>query len=272
MRASKYLKIVAVLLAALAVFMTASCSLTGSEGDEESTTERPAVLLEAKPVSQAQILDFYNRAVNAIKAQKPGVSSSFEASVRDVDTGDNADAEALIEFAKNFSDALEEVNDQKEFGSDLNDFLPLKGTDTVSRLTEADIEKAEIADVEDDLYSYDLHIVLKDSDAAGPAAAAFDFDADKNEILSTFTDYRSIVEVSDYDVSYNGCEIFARINKETNRVTSLHLVKNCIVTATVNFTGTLAEMGETDVSFNLQQNLEFYDFIWDAPTESVTAE
>ena len=267
MRASMLIKISALLMAALAVLLTASCSLTGDSA-EETTTEREAVTLEARPVSQQDILDFYNRAVNAIKAEKPGVSSSFEASVRDVDTGDSTEAAALIQFAKNFSQALEEVKDSREYGSDLNDFLPLKGTDTVSRLTMADIASAEIADVEDNRYAYDVHIVLQDSDAFGPAANAFDFDTQKAEILNTFTDYRDTVEVSDYDVSYNGCEIFARINKETNRVQSLHLVKNSIVTASVNFTGTLADLGETDVSFNLQENQEFYDFVWDAPTET----
>ncbi|MBQ7543132.1 MAG: hypothetical protein IJT44_12665 [Clostridia bacterium] len=266
MRASLFLKIVAVLTAVLAVLTTASCSLIGDE-NEESTTEPEAVTMEARPVSEEQILDFYNRAVNAIKKEKPGVSASFDSDVRDVNTGDNTEAEALIQFAKNFSEALDKVKETKEYGSDLNDFLPLKGTDVVSRLTSADIVKAEIADVEDDRYSYDVHIVLADSTASGAAANAFDFEADKTEILSTFAEYQDTIEVSDYDVSYNGCEIFARINKETNRVTSLHLVKNAIVSSSVNFTGTLAQLGETDVSFNLQENLEFYDFIWDEPTE-----
>lgn len=269
MRASNLLKITALLLAALAVFLTASCSLTGGE-TEETTTEAEVVTLVARPESQTDIVYFYNDAVNAIKAFKPGVSSSIWADVRDVDTGDNAEAKALIAFAEHFADVLDKETETKEYGSDLNDFLPIRGSIDVSRLRPGDVEKAELTDVEDDRYLYEVHLVLPNSGTDGPAGAVFDFNTDKSEILNTFTDYRDTVEVSDYDVAYNGCELFARVNKETNQVTWLKLVKNSIVTADVNFTGTLASMGETTVSFNLQQTQEFYDFVWDAPTEAAT--
>ena len=48
MKSPLFLKIAALSLAAVAVLATASCSLTG-ESEEETTTERPAVLLEARP-------------------------------------------------------------------------------------------------------------------------------------------------------------------------------------------------------------------------------
>ncbi len=267
MRASILLKVAALLLAALTVFLMASCSLTG-EQTEETTTEREVVTLVARPEGVQEIVSFYNAAVNAIKAEKPGVRRSVWADVRDVETGDNAEAKALIAFAEHFADALDKETEAKDYGSDLNDFLPIKGSADVSRLNPADVAKATLTDVEDDRYLYEVQLVLRDGDASGPAAAAFDFDADKSEILNTFTDYRDTVEVSDYDVSYNGCEIYARINKETNQIVWLKLVKNSIVTADVNFTGALASMGETSISFNLQQTQEYSDFVWEAPTEA----
>lgn len=269
MRASNFLKVAALLLAALTVFLTASCSLTGEE-TEETTTEPEVVTMVARPDGTQQIVSFYNAAVNAIKAEKPGVKRSVWADVRDVDTGENAEAKAMIAFAEHFADALETQSETKEYGSDLNDFLPIAGSPVVSRLSEADVAEATIEDVEDDRYLYEVHFVLRDGDANGPAAAAFDFDANKSEILNTFTDYRDTVEVSDYDVSYNGCELFARVNKETNQVVWLKLVKNAIVTADVNFTGSLAQLGETSISFNLQQTQEYSDFVWQAPTETVS--
>ena len=271
MRASKLLKIAALLLAALTVFLTASCSLTG-EQTEETTTEPEVVTMVERPAQgdTAAIVSFYNAAVNAIKAEKPGVKRTVWADVRDVDTGDNAEAKALIAFAEHFADALDDQGETVEYGSDLTDFLPIKGSADVSRLSEADVVKATLADVEDDRYLYEVQLVLADSDQNGPAAKAFDFDANKNEILNTFTDYRDTVEVSDYDVSYNGCEIYARVNKETDQVVWLKLVKNAIVTADVNFTGKLASLGETSVSFNLQQTQEYSDFVWEAPTEAAT--
>lgn len=271
MRSSLLIKIAAILMVIVTVCSLASCSLFGSDESEETTTERPAVALEARPESVAQVVDYFNRAVNNIKASKPGVSSSHSSSVRDVDTGDKPEAEAMIQFAKTFSEALEKVKDSKEYGEDLNDFLPLKGSDVVSRLTEADVVSAEIADVEDDQYSYDLHIVLKDSATKdGAVGNAFDFDVEKSEVLATFADYKNNVEVGDYEVTYNGCEIFARINKETNQVTSLSYTKNAQVTSTVTFTGTLADLGETEVSFTLCEDLSFNDFVWEEPTEAPT--
>ena len=120
MKSPKWLKIAALCMAAVAVFATASCSLSG-DSEEETTTERPAVLLEARPESAGEILDFFNRAANAVKAERPGVSVDHSYSVKDVDTGDVPEAEALINFAKNFSDALDGTGETREYGNDLND-------------------------------------------------------------------------------------------------------------------------------------------------------
>lgn len=271
MRASISLKIIAVLMTALAIFMTASCSVKEILNIEEATTERPAVPLEVKPETEAEILDFYNRAANAIKVQKPGVTSTCRASVKDVDAGGNDDVVALIEFAKLFSEALEKTEETKEYGADLNDLFPIKGSGNVSLLTPDDIKTAAIEDVEDDQYSYDLHIVLNDSDEYGPASRAFDFESDKENILMQFDDYSDLITVQDYTVEYNGCEINARINKETNRVTNLCLIKNCIVTPKFEFTGTLADLGDAPITFRLELKQELHDFVWDDPSKTTTA-
>ncbi|MGN0635820.1 MAG: hypothetical protein ACI4I5_06320 [Acutalibacteraceae bacterium] len=272
MRTSLLLKIAAVLMVVVTIFTLASCSLFDEPAEEETTTERPAVALEARPETTAQVVAYFNKVVNNIKASRPGVSSSRSYNVKNVDTGDTAEAKALIQFAKSFSEALEKVKDSKEYGEDLNDFLPLKGTDTVSRLTEADVVSAELTDVEDDQYVYDIHIVLQNSaDRNGSVANAFDFNIEKSEVLDTFTDYKDSVEVGDYNVSYDECEISARVNKETNQVLSLNYVMNASVTASVSFCGSLADLGETDVSFTLREERSFNDFVWEEPTEAETA-
>ena len=271
MRASNLLKISALLLAALTIFLTASCSLTGEDA-EETTTEPEVVTLVERPEDAQHIVYFYNDAANMIKVKKPGVTSKTWADVRDVDTGDTAEAKALISLAEHFADALDEQKETKEYGSDLNDFMPIRGTADVSLILPEYVAEATLTDLENDRYQYDVYLKLKDGPASGPASAAFDVGADKKEILNTFADYHDTVEVSDYDVSYNGCEIFAHINKQTGEVTWLKLVKNAIVTADVNFAGSLSSLGETTVSFNLQQTQEFYDFVWEAPTEAASEE
>ena len=268
MHTSKVLKIAALCMAAVAVMATASCSLTG-DNETESTTERPAVLLEARPQSKTEILDFYNRAANRIKAARPGVSSNHEYSVKDVETGDVPEAQALINFAKNFSEELEGKEDERAWGDDLNDFLPIKGSDTVSRLTDADVAEATIADIDDDLYTYDVYIRLNDGKEF--AQNAYDFDVDKAEVLKTFTNYKNMLEVGDYEVSYANCEIKAHINKETDEIQWLRLERDALVTASVNFTGTMESLGETPVSFTLHDTLTFENFVWEEPS-STTAE
>lgn len=270
MHKSGIIKILALSLAAVSVIGMASCSLTGSESDEESTTERPAVTLEARPESEEQMLDYYNRAVNEIKASRPGVSTETDCSVGDVDTGDTPEAEALIQFAKNFSDALQTVKGSAEYGADLTDVLPLKGTDTVSRLTMADVESVELVDNEENQYVYEMTITLKEGKEA--AQNAYDFDVDKTKILETFVDYKNMLEVSDYDVSYAGCVIHATIDKETNRVLWLRYERDAHVEAAVNFTGTLSSLGETVVAFTLHDTQTFHDFVWEEPASDAEEE
>ncbi len=272
MRSSLLIKISALLMVGATLFVMASCSLTGEQAEEESTTEPPIVTMEARPADDTAALDFFNRAVNRIKAEKPGVSVGRSARVQNVDTGDCPEAEALIQFAKSFSDALNGEDASAEYGADLNDLLPLKGTSDVSRLTMGDIKGVALEDSEDDPHIYIVKIELQDGDASGAVAKAFDLDIDKSEVLKNFTDYKKLLEVSDYDVTYNECTIEARINKEDNRVQSLDYTLNSDVTTDVNFTGTLASLGETPVSFRLQQSLHVGDFQWEPPTEAETQE
>ena len=272
MRSSLFVRIAALLLVGATLFVMASCSLTGDTAEEESTTEPPIVEMEARPADEAAALDFYNRAVNRIKAESPGVTFSRSASVQNVDTGDCPEADALIAFAKSFSDALNETGETAEYGADLNDLLPIKGTPLVSRLSMADVKSVELADDEKDEHFYIIRIELQDGDRQGAVANAIDLDIDKSEVLGNFTDYQNLLEVSDYDVTYNDCTIEARVNKENNRVDYVTYTINSDVTTEVNFTGSLSSLGETPVSFRLQQTFRVKDLRWDAPTETETQE
>ena len=280
MKSSLLIKITALLMVAVTMFTLASCSLFGDDSSEETTTTELSmpVTLSAKPENTAEIVDFFNSAVNNIKAQKPAVSVTRKADVRDIDTGDNGDAKALIKFAKSFAEKLEKTSDSREWGSDLNDFLPIAGTSVVSKLTPADVAEASIntrgateenpEPLDDNRFYYSVNILLNDSDKAGAVANAFDLTVDKETVLAEFQDYTDTLEVSDYDVSYNGCSIYAEINKETNEVVYLSYTLNAIVSTTVDFLGELESLGETDVTFNYQQTAEYSGFVWEQPTEA----
>ena len=281
MKSSLLIKITALLMVAITMFTLASCSLFGGEEEETTTTELSEVVtLSAKPENSTEILNFFNSAVNNIKAAKPGVNFKVKTSVRDFDTGDNDEAEALIRFAKSFADKLGENSTAYEWGSDLNGTLPLKGTDVISTLTPADIADATIntrgateenpEPTDDNRFFYTINIALNDGDKTGPVSKIYDLEVNKEIVLAEFQDYTDTLEVSDYDVSYNGCTIYAEINKETNEVVYMNYTINSIVTTTVDFRGELESLGETDVTFNYQQVIEFTDFVWDEPTEAST--
>ena len=265
MHKSGIIKLSALAMAAVSVLTMASCALTDSAEEEESTTERAVVEMEARPETQEQMLDFFNRAVNNIKTSRPGVSSETEYSINDIDTGDTAEAKALMQFAKQFSDALEDAEDSRAYGDDLQDFLPIKGTGTVSRLTMADVQSVELNDSEEDRYVYELVITLQDGEQA--AQNAYDFEVDKTKVLETFSDFKDLLEVSDYEVTYTGCVIRATINKETDQVLWLRYERDANVEADVNFTGTLQTLGETTVKFRMHDTRTFRDFVWEKPTE-----
>ncbi len=274
MKSSLLIKITAVLMVAVTMFTLASCSLfEDTSADETTTTERAAVALSEKPETTEEIVNYFNTIANNIKASKPGVSVSRRGDVKDIDTGDNDEAEALIKFAESFAEKLEKAEDSREYGSDLNDFLPLAGTAAVSTLTAADVVSAECnnkADSGNDRFYYTINITLNDSDAEGAVSKAFDLDVNKQTVLEEFQSYTDTLEVSGYDVAYNGCTIYVEVNKETDEISYMSYTLNSVVTTTVDFLGELQSLGETEIKFNYQQTIEYKDFVWEAPTEATT--
>lgn len=272
MKSSLIIKITAFLMVAVTMVTLASCSLFGTGEDETTTTERPVVLLSERPETTEEVLAFFNSAVNNIKATKPALTYEKKGDIKDIETGDKKEVESLIKFAETFVEKLEKNGAGSAYGDDLNDVIPIKGTDKVSLLTPADIVSAECLDKEDDRFTYEINIALKDSETRDIVSKIFDIEINKEAVLEEFQDYTDTLEVSDYDVAYNGCTVRARINKETNEVTYMECEINSIVTTTVDFRGGLESLGETEISFNYQQKLELKDFNWQEPTEPASEE
>ena len=278
MKSSLLIKITAILMVAVTMFTLASCSLFEGLIDDGSTTEPSAVVtLSPRPSDTVETVEYLNKVLNNIKASMPGVSVTRENKIRSVETGDNDEVEALINITSAFakSKQLKEIEDKRDFGSDLNDFLPLVGTSVVSRLTADDVAEATIKTrgateenpepTDNNRFYYDINVVINDSDKLGPVAKAFDLNINKEDVLAQFQDYTDTIEVSDYDVNYTECSIYAVVNKETDQVIELSYTLNAVVTTTVNFLGSLEHLGETEISFNYQQNADYEDFVWELP-------
>ncbi len=167
-------------------------------------------------------------------------------------------------------EVLDKTSETSEYGKNLNDFLPIKGSSLVSTLTLDDIASAACTLNEDDDDYYILTIVLKDIEnpnALSPIAKAFDLDIDKTQVLEQFQSYTDSVTVSDYSTLYTGCTITLKIFKGTDQVTNISYNKNVVVTSDVVFNGQLASWGDATVKLTFNETKEYKDFVWEAPTE-----
>ena len=107
--------------------------------------------------------------------------------------GEISEVGSLVSLAKKYMEVLDKKSETSEYGKDLNDFIPVKGSPLVSALTLDDIVTANCTLKEDDDRYYTLTIVLKDVENPGtfsPIGRAFDLDIDKTAVLEQLKLYR----------------------------------------------------------------------------------
>ncbi len=270
---SKTIRVLSVALVLVIMFVLASCNFLNTGEDETTETETTVVALTEIPSTPADTLAYFNRVINAVKAQKPGVSMERKRDVKDVSAvgakGEISEVGSLVSLAKKYMEVLDKKSETSEYGKDLNDFIPVKGSPLVSALTLDDIVTANCTLKEDDDRYYTLTIVLKDVENPGtfsPIGRAFDLDIDKTAVLEQFQSFTDNVTVSDYSTLYTGCSITATIFKGTDQVTNISYNKNVVVTSDVVFNGELASWGDATVKLTFTETKNYKDFVWEEPT------
>ncbi|MCL2507856.1 MAG: hypothetical protein FWF05_01630 [Oscillospiraceae bacterium] len=273
---SKTIKLLAVLLLLCTVFAMSSCGLFS--GDSEETETTTMLILAATPIpdSKEGVVNYFNTLMNGVKAARPGVEKEVKRELSSVKAsnakGDIPEVGSLIAIAKGYIKDLETKKDTAEYGANLNDFLPLKGTGSVSLLTADDVISATCADEEierngqkeTDLKYYRLTLKL---DPNSDMAKIFDIDGDKSAALDKFQDYTDNVTVSDYGVEFTeDCSVTLKIFKEKDYVIEAVYVKSMVISSDVVFNGELADWGEANVSFVLKETTVYKNFVWEEPT------
>lgn len=238
--------------------------------------------------NRTEALAYYTRIANAIKTQKPATvySENFwvsDSTITFTDAeGNQADSHSPIAkaarlykdmIASGISGALPS-GVQTNAGTDLNDILYLKGSDTVSALTLDDIDaiytsvtpttenNSEEQPVVTEL-TRTVKIYLKNDPASIEKAITF---RNPTDVLAKINRAENSFTVSQYTLVPHDCVITATFNAATDELLSLSYDKNMTVTATVTGEGSLASYGTQTLTFDCGSNM-YYQFGWESEAE-----
>ncbi len=238
----------------------------------------------ALQANSEETLAYYNRLVNAVKAQKPATEYSENFWVEDKtieftdEAGNVQEEDSTIAKAarlykdvvlKGLSESLPKGTTKQ--GADLDAILYLKGSAVVSQITMADIDEiytsvtpttetnsaGEAVPTE---LTRTIEIHLKDTDAAVRRAISFREPAD---VLAKLNRTENSFTISDYSFVPDDCVITATFNAATDELISLSYDKHLLVTASVAGEGSLASLGTQTVQFACGSNM-YYHFGWES--------
>ncbi len=265
-------------VSALLLSLTA-CSSSSGEEVEVQTTVPVEYTESATPVdkSSEEILNYFNRLVNDIKAERPAMYYRFELNVPNsslkVTKAGQEDAETVDESLSALNDAakavkdlmLENIEEQSgdvAFGADNTDVLLVKGESFASKLTVDDIKYATMTEVGDEYFITIEFEDVQEVDAKAILGNAFSL-RDKEDILNSeeFAKTKSYLEMQDYTVSYSGCKITATVNRLTDEITRLEYFKPANVKVSAKGQNTFAQHGDPSVLFTLEDKA-YYELNW----------
>ncbi len=277
-----------VLVSTLLLALTSCGSSSETEAPEVFTTEEVVYTESATPVgkSSEEVLAYFNSLVNGVKTDMPAVSYYVEKNVpndslkvtkRGAEAEEEIDSslKAINDAAKGIKDLiLQDIRENSgdiAYGADNSETLFVKGESWASKLTSADIAYATLKEVGDQYYITIAFNDLTSAEAQDVLTKAFDL-RDKEEILASeeFAKTKEYLELNDYDVTYSGCKITARVDRLTDRITNINYYKAANVTAYMTGAGTLESYGEVSVMFTLEDKADF-NINWetDLPTSPV---
>ncbi len=213
----------------------------------------------AVPQTKQEIFDYFCKAMDKVKADKPAISYSLSEKAKSPDCENSHIEEAFATIAKLMTNG---TSDSVEYGEDNTAILPKDMFDI------KDIKSANIIDI-DDTTSRSYTIVMTIWEENNPTQDDSVFGkvykiAPKDKILEEMKKGASYFTVEDYDSQYNVGTIRAVISKETDKISELNLERSVIVSTEITGQGTLAEVGTVPLSFRYEST-EKYGFNWDNP-------
>lgn len=269
----------ALLVVSASLLSLTACSSSSGDEVEVQTTVPVEYTESATPVdkSSEEILNYFNRLVNDIKAERPAMYYRFELNVPNdslkVTKAGQEEAETIDESLSAINDAakavkdlmLENIEEQSgdvAFGADNTDVLLVKGESFASKLTVDDIKYATMTEVGDEYFITIEFDDVAEVDAKAILGNAFSL-RDKEDILNSeeFAKTKSYLEFRDYTVSYSGCKITATVNRLTDEITKLEYFKPANVKVSAKGLNTFESHGDLSVLFTLEDKA-YYEINW----------
>ena len=269
----------ALLVVSASLLSLTACSSSSGEEVEVQTTVPVEYTESATPVdkSSEEILNYFNKLVNEIKAERPAMYYRFELNVPNdslkVTKAGAEEAEIIDESLSAINDAakavkdlmLENIEEQSgdiAFGADNTDVLLVKGESFASKLTVDDIKYATMTEVGDQYFITIEFDDVSEVDAKEILGNAFNL-RDKEDILNSeeFAKTKAYLELQDYKVSYSGCKITATVNRLTDEITKLEYFKPANVVVSAKGQNTFAQHGDLSVLFTLEDKF-YYEINW----------
>lgn len=248
-------------LAGALLFSLAACA-------PSDTQTQPVQLNESEaPHTIDAIVEYFNAAANKVKTDRP--KAEISTSVAIPEDGIQADQEKIARVFPIFRDQMTlGTSRSAERGSDLTQVAPVAGQTWGSRLPPSAVEWAVCT-----VSGEELQIVIKMKaaqnaqpldDMLGTAFEIHDKQAVLNEINTKGADW---IHVADYRTDYTQCYIRASVNGSTGEMLSAVYEKNLTVSAEVNFTGALADLGNPEVTMQVQEVLRA-SYTWVTPEDA----
>lgn len=249
----KIKRVLSLLLVAVMAFSLCACA----EIEEEEVKRASAI-----PQTKAEIFDYFCKALDKVIAEKPAVGYGLSNEAKSPDCENSSIKAAFPTIAK-----LMTVGEGAEtaFGEDCSAIFP------DNKLELNDIKSANIIDIDDvTSRSYTITLTIWDENNPNQDDSVFGkiYKISKDEdILAEMKKASAYFTVESYDAQYQVGTIRAVVSKETDRIESLNLEREVIVSTEITGQNTLAEVGTVPLSFTYRSS-ENYSINWDDPNTS----
>ena len=292
---SKLFKISAVFLCFVIIFAFSSCGASDKDDNSEEFQAATLSVPENAPVSESEIIDFYNNLVsdlqkneNFTSENRPGVTASETISTGDIqilsynsETGTAQESEQLS--ALNGSAA--EIKNRIIRGIDTSiPVIPFGDMNTsISSVIypydsdEITIEPENVKSAECNIDGSNLNIYIILNNTPEAVANVFGI-RDKNTLLNDINSYsEKYAKINDYTVSYvedeesdTHCSIYMTVEVEkadsgkyicTGRVMSLDYKIISDVSVNASCVGVFSEYGDIQINFRMTDE-KYYQFDW----------
>ena len=206
----------------------------------ETTTEAETEADSGAPKTKAEVIAYLNEALNAVKANRPGLTKAYK-----------RDAAGDISGLPGWLSSIIRQNETKTYqkGTDYTDIFPAAGYSWSSRLRESDVTKFSI---EENGKYYDIRVDLGNETNPTPGETS---SYGRCMSVVTVDSAESIPGIKNVSMQYHNGYVTARVDAETNRIV------RCEFSAAADVQASVSILGDISVS-NIVSTETFTDFVW----------